>query len=82
MSTRRTLQERMQAHEQRIAKERQELTKLRRQISKQERNKRTKRLIEIGATVEKAFGREIHAGELSRLFDFLRSNADEYLYDR
>lgn len=71
MSTRRTLQERMQAHEQRINREKQELAKLRRQVSKQERNKRTKRLIEIGATVEKAFNHEITQDELPDLYNWL-----------
>lgn len=42
--------------------------------SAEERKKRTKRLIEIGASVESALGREITKEELPELMNFLRSH--------
>lgn len=44
--------------------------------SKEERKKRTKRLIEVGATVEKVLGRPIEHEELPKLLAFLQQQED------
>lgn len=44
--------------------------------SAEERKKRTKRLIEVGATVEKVLGRPIEHEELPKLLAFLQQQED------
>lgn len=53
---------------------------LRAKQSKEERNKRTKRLIEVGATVEKVLGRAIEKEELPKLMNFLQQQEDRGSY--
>lgn len=53
---------------------------LRAKQSKEERNKRTKRLIEVGATVEKVLGRAIKKEELPKLMNFLQQQEDRGSY--
>ena len=53
------------------AKIEQRLARLKAEQSKRERNARTKRLIEIGAVVEKFAGREIKRDDLALLEEFL-----------
>lgn len=70
MAKRRSLEERLED-----AKQQQR--KLQAQLNKKKRNERTKRLIELGATVESALEREIHKEELEELHSQLRTqNAD------
>ena len=71
MSTRRTPEEQIAYYSAKIAKIKQEQTR-------KARNARTKRLIEIGATVEKALDREITKDELPELFNFLKVRIGDY----
>lgn len=48
--------------------------------SKEERKKRTKRLIEVGATVEKVLGRPIEHDELPKLLNFLKQQEERGQY--
>lgn len=60
----RPLNERIAEIEQRENKLKQEKKKLLAEQSKQNRNARTKRLIEVGAVVEKALGRSLDTPEM------------------
>lgn len=53
------------------AKIEQRLARLKAEQSKREKNARTKRLIEIGAVVEKFAGQEINRDDLALLEEFL-----------
>lgn len=73
---RRTIDEQIKALE-----EKEQILKARKQqlLAKnreQERKKRTKRLIEVGATVEKVLGRPIEHEELPKLLAFLQQQED------
>lgn len=48
--------------------------------SAEERKKRTKRLIEVGATVEKVLGRPIEQEELPKLLNFLKQQEERGQY--
>lgn len=77
---RRTIDEQIKALE-----EKEQILKARKQqlLAKnreQERKKRTKRLIEVGATVEKVLGRPIEQEELPKLLNFLKQQEERGQY--
>jgi len=71
MSTRKTPEQRLEELEQKEARLKAQKKKIKHQISQRERNKRTKRLIELGATIEKAAGMEITADMLPAVARFI-----------
>jgi len=58
MASTKSLEERMAENKAKQEKLKQEMRKLKNKQSQEERKKRTKRLIEVGAVVEKALGME------------------------
>ena len=50
--------------------------KIRSRVAKKERNARTKRLIEIGATIEAALGYEVTAEMLPQLSNFIKQQEE------
>lgn len=71
-----TVEERIEKLKKRQAELKAQEKKLLAQQSQKERKERTKRLIEIGATVESVLGRPITKDELPLLSNFLRQQEE------
>lgn len=67
-----TIDERIEKLEEKKEQLNQQVKQLKARKSQEERKARTKRLIEIGASVESVLGRPIEHDELPKLIDFLK----------
>lgn len=70
------LQERIEKQEEKIQQEQEKLKQLKARYQEEERKKRTRRLIEIGATMESILEYEISEERLNRFADFLKTNKE------
>ena len=68
-----SIEERIEKLEEKKEQLNQQVKQLKARKSQEERKARTKRLIEIGASVESVLGRPIEHDELPKLIDFLES---------
>lgn len=68
------LQERIEKQEEKIQQEQEKLKQLKARYQEEERKKRTRRLIEIGATVESILKCEISEDKLNLLANYLMEN--------
>ena len=68
-----TIDERIEKLEEKKEQLNQQVKQLKARKSQEERKARTKRLIEIGASVESVLGRPIEHDELPKLIDFLKT---------
>lgn len=71
-----TVEERIEKLKKRQAELKAQEKKLLAQQSQKERKERTKRLIEVGATVEAVLGRPITKDDLPLLFNFLKQQEE------
>lgn len=72
------LQERIEKQEEKIQQEQEKLKQLKSRYQEEERKKRTRRLIEIGATMESILGYEISEERLNRFAEFLKTNKENF----
>lgn len=70
------LQDRIEKQEEKIQQEQEKLKQLKARYQEEERKKRTRRLIEIGATVESILKCEISEERLNHFAEFLKTNKE------
>lgn len=71
------LQERIEKQEEKIQQEQEKLKQLKARYQEEERKKRTRRLIEIGATVESILGFEISEEKLNLFANSLKDSKEK-----
>lgn len=74
--SKKNLQERIEKQEEKIQQEQEKLKQLKARYQEEERKKRTRRLIEIGATVESILKCEFSEETLNLFSNFLRENKE------